>query len=107
MTIERKILQTLTIVFIGNFNFFFLYFCIDYPLFKGVVPFIIFLPYFFTIVAIKLLFYDSFYKKIKTLQNKLAKIVTRLILFLFILIFAIALQTVIYYIVFEALSTWK
>lgn len=74
---------------------------------KGILPFIIFLPYFFTIAAMKLLFYDDFYAKIKIMKNKVRKIILISILILSALFIAATLQTVIYYIIFEVLSAWK
>lgn len=105
MKIKRKICQTLIIIFVGNFNFFFIRFCVNAIDFKGILPFIIFLPYFFTIASIKLLIYDASDAKIKEMQNKIIRIILQVTLILSTLLISIALQTIIYYTIFEALST--
>jgi hypothetical protein len=74
---------------------------------KGILPFIIFLPYFFTIAAIKLSLYDLLCKKIKLSPNKIVRITGLVVLVLFSLIIAILLQSAVYYAIMESWSAWK
>jgi len=98
MIIERKILQASTFVFVGNWNIFFVNFCMDEFDMKGIFPLIVFLPYFFSIVAMYFLFYDYFFEKVKKIQNKISRFMLSIILVISILFTGITLQTGIYYV---------
>ena len=101
MKIIKKILQALFIIFIGNFNFFFIEFCVDSVDFKGIMPLVIFFPFVFTIAGTHFLFYDYFYAKVKKVQNKIIRIMLSLILVLLILLIAIILQIGVFYVDME------
>jgi hypothetical protein len=106
MKIKKNIWQALTIIVVGNFNFLFINLCMDEVDLKGILPFIIFLPYFFTIAGINLLLNDPFYAKVKKLTNKVIRITSLIILILFSIVIAILLQTTIYYIIMESWTKW-